>query len=719
MPRRRTLWLAVATALLTLAAGAAQAQKLRGYLTADEAAAAAQQLRPRSMAQWRAFFAAWKQQLGRTYAAGTAEDERRFWAWNGNMDAMLASNQRPGPFWKGLGEDFNLTELQAKYIRPVNPALVRPRSAGTAAGLALPSEWDWRARQAVPPIRPLRKDCRCRVGRGGGGGCAEQGRDQQDSRCAACLERAAAAGLRHGGTGFPLCGLRWRIPRGGTGLRQQRLCRHRERLRGCAWCWLQSSQHRHGRSVDPVPSPWVPPGGRHAAGCDGCTAVRGASHCVHPSWRKPCGLRWRHLPCQPLQGHRSTQPRVIVGYSQPKKVWIARNIWGTKWGEAGFFRLEMAASGLGACIAGATVPLATMRYPLPTAKLGPPPPRRPPPSPPVRRPPPPPHPGPPPPDVSSVPLSGFFGSSANATAAARELASMSADRKRLLYRSRWSGDDRRYRAWEARLENLTSWNNRTDVLWLKQLNNFFDYNSSELASIFLMEGVDPGAVRRRLPMAPPSRRRLLDIDDLPDQWDWRKLGAPGLFFSARQQGECGSCYAFAALGAMEAKAILDGTSKGPDLSEQQMVDCMTADPFYDSKGCEGGLIEEVFDYASSSYVLREDAYPYSGTLQECRVGSIAPACAMTLDPEPGYEVIPGDDIRLVKDALVNRAPLAAYWYTEDGFFSYDSGIYTAENCRNDKINHAVVIVGYGRDNKFNIPYWIIRNSWGDSWGDGG
>ncbi len=82
--------------------------------------------------------------------------------------------------------------------------------------------------------------------------------------------------------------------------------------------------------------------------------------------------------------------------------------------------------------------------------------------------------------------------------------------------------------------------------------------------------------------------------------------------------------------------------------------------------------EEVFDYVSNLYALREDAYPYKGTSQACRVDSLPPSPGVTLSPAPGYDIVPANT-QLVKQLLIERGPLAAYWFVEEGFFAYDSG----------------------------------------------
>lgn len=131
----------------------------------------------------------------------------------------------------------------------------------------------------------------------------------------------------------------------------------------------------------------------------------------------------------------------------------------------------------------------------------------------------------------------------------------------------------------------------------------------------------------------------------------------------------------------------------------------------------------MFHYVSSVYAVREAAYPYAGVDQECRLASTSAVGAITLDPVPGFELIPGDDVAAIKAVLASNRSLAAYFWVADDLYSYDSGqwvleeqgnagkwvpglalptdappalhwicagVYTPENCRNDSINHAVV-----------------------------
>ncbi|KAL4421141.1 hypothetical protein ABPG77_000776 [Micractinium sp. CCAP 211/92] len=361
-------------------------------------------------------------------------------------------------------------------------------------------------------------------------------------------------------------------------------------------------------------------------------------------------------------------------------------------------------------------------------------PSRPPPPSPQRRPPSPAPPRPPPPSpplpsppsaLFTIPVSGYTDRQMAATAAtelSHLLAAASAADKRNLWHqlcSRSRFDERRARACADSLTEVIGWNNQTGVTWSKQMNMFSDYNSSELTTTFLMGGVDPSSVRGGsgiLQLAP---------GELPDLWDWRKstvrIGSSAVstppLLDVQQQGACGSCYIFAALAAIEAKATYDGTYVLPNLSEQQFLDCLKPEQGYESQGCAGGYAEEVFDYVSNLYALREDAYPYKGSVQGCRVDSLPPSPGVTLSPAPGYDIVPANT-QLVKQLLIERGPLAAYWFVEEGFFAYDSGIYTPENCPDGQINHAVVIVGYGRDSLAG-EYWIVRNSWGEEWGQGG
>lgn len=117
---------------------------------------------------------------------------------------------------------------------------------------------------------------------------------------------------------------------------------------------------------------------------------------------------------------------------------------------------------------------------------------------------------------------------------------------------------------------------------------------------------------------------------------------------------------------------------------------------------------------SRAFLATEVAYPYTGTdTTGCRAGRVGTAGAVTL-ARPSYQVVPGT-AEAIMAAVYRRGVAVVYWNVDESFVGYTSGIYPASACKADGINHAMAIVGYSRAER----YWIVRNSWGSDWGEGG
>ena len=145
-----------------------------------------------------------------------------------------------------------------------------------------------------------------------------------------------------------------------------------------------------------------------------------------------------------------------------------------------------------------------------------------------------------------------------------------------------------------------------------------------------------------------------------------------------------------------------------ELSEQDLVDCLKSGT-YANWGCQGGWPSNGFYYAYSKGLLPSSSAPYLGYESNCG-NQNAKRYKIT-----GYANIPYGDEQALKNAVATYGPVAvAIDASEWGFTYYSSGIYTSRTCSPSNNNHAVLVVGYGREN--GQDYWIIKNSWGQSWG---
>lgn len=189
----------------------------------------------------------------------------------------------------------------------------------------------------------------------------------------------------------------------------------------------------------------------------------------------------------------------------------------------------------------------------------------------------------------------------------------------------------------------------------------------------------------------------------PASIDWRTKGA---VTTVKDQGQCGSCWTFSSTGAMEGAWAI---SKGQlvDLSEQELVDC--AGLKYGSMGCSGGQMEGAFKFIIENGQCTASSYPYTakdGSCHSCTAVAHASSC---------YDVKPNDQLSL--KAAVAKQPIAVAIEADTKYFqSYSGGILTSSSC-GTSLDHGVLTVGYGEEN--GQKYWLVKNSWGTSWGDQG
>ena len=244
-------------------------------------------------------------------------------------------------------------------------------------------------------------------------------------------------------------------------------------------------------------------------------------------------------------------------------------------------------------------------------------------------------------------------------------------------------------------------------LYQTGITKFSDLTKQEFAKTYLNLNYDAMAMANFDPY-------IVKVSNAaPSSYDWRDYGRVS---AVKDQGSCGSCWAFATVANLEG---LYYAKKGvmKTFSEQMLVDCDTSD-----SGCNGGLMEYAFAWLKKNGgIMLDSDYPYRGYKQSCKSDKTK-YVDMTVT---GYKKLGSSystwsavDEDEVKEFLYETGPLAIA-LNADPLQTYSSGILdvTSAKCPTSGINHAVTLVGYGTQSS--TPYWIVKNSWGRSWGESG
>jgi len=258
--------------------------------------------------------------------------------------------------------------------------------------------------------------------------------------------------------------------------------------------------------------------------------------------------------------------------------------------------------------------------------------------------------------------------------------------------------------------------NKKGLSWTEGINHFSDLTKEEFVNLYAS-----GRTRTAGPRAAVDYQRQKKqnkMADLPAEVDWR---TEGVVTQVRNQGQCGSCWAFAAASVMASyAAINDRSHELLEISPQHIVSC-TPNPLKcgGTGGCMGSIEPLAYTYASLFGVVTEDEYPYvsghGGNDDHCDFDATKTDVAvMTM----GFETLPHNDALALMTHLANVGPASAS-VAASAWSSYRGGVF--DGCDYDSnmvVNHAVTLVGYGTDPSEG-DFWIIKNSWGPSWGEDG
>jgi C1A family cysteine protease len=272
----------------------------------------------------------------------------------------------------------------------------------------------------------------------------------------------------------------------------------------------------------------------------------------------------------------------------------------------------------------------------------------------------------------------------------------------------------KYMKWLDNLYKIAAHNTKYqngESTYALRLNQFSDMNSKEFRTY--VHGHDGSCIKKSKkkffrPLKNLEKKLESVVDNAksnPTSVDWT---TKGVVTGVKNQGNCGSCWAFSTTGSIECVSAIS-TGKLISLSEQQLMDCSRSEG---NLACSGGLMDYAFEYVKKEGGLCTEAdYPYKAKDSFfCKANECTKYDAIT-----GYVDVKKKSASDLETAVASGCVSVAIEADQTAFQSYSSGVLTGK-C-GTSLDHGVLVVGYGEES--GEKFWKVKNSWGDTWGESG
>jgi len=259
-------------------------------------------------------------------------------------------------------------------------------------------------------------------------------------------------------------------------------------------------------------------------------------------------------------------------------------------------------------------------------------------------------------------------------------------------------EDYRFSVYKDNLDIIEE-HNRKNLGFTLGMNQFGDLTAEEFKNIYMGLTINASNLEQTGDVHTHN-----PLFELADSVDWR---TKGVVTPVKNQGQCGSCWAFSTTGSVEGACAIK-TGKLVSLSEQNLVDCSRS---YGNYGCNGGLMDSAFKYIiANKGIDTESSYAYTARDGTCKFNRANVGATIS-----SYTDVQSKSETALQNAIMNVGPVSvAIDAGHSSFQLYKSGVYFESRCSPTQLDHGVLAVGYGTDS--GKDYYIVKNSWGTDWG---